>query len=435
MSADEPTLIQDHEATLRMPRPGGQATVAMPRSPPVAQAGARSARVDLQRLVAGVNPLLAAAGNLLALASQLRATTLHADPGGLRQHLLQAIADFEAMAAGHGVSRPQIGAARYLLCSFLDEVIAQTPWGAPDPHRSDRTLLQEFHEERSGGEKVFQLLERLGQEPALNADLLELFYVCLQLGFEGRYRGMPQGRTQLDAIAARLLEVVRPPARAEAARTLSIHWSGATPPARPGMAALPLWVLGVLGAGVLVLLLLGLNARLDAQARPVLRQLLALPAAVQAPAPSEAARPRLAALLRADIAAGAIEVQDELLRSVVRLPADRLFVSGSATVQPGRAAPLEHIAQALKDAPGQVAVIGHTDGSTVSSLQHPSNWHLSRARAQAVHAMLLQQGLRPDRVRFEGRGDVEPLASGTGAGDRARNRRIEIEWRLLRPEQ
>jgi type VI secretion system protein ImpK len=429
MSADEPTLIQDHEATLRMPRPGGQATVVMPRSPDAAQAGARSARVDLQRLVAGVNPLLAAAGDLLALVSQLRATTLHADPAGLRQQLLQAIADFEAMAAGHGVSRPQIGAARYLLCSFLDEVIAQTPWGA---HRSDRTLLQEFHEERSGSDKVFQLLERLGQEPALNADLLELFYVCLQLGFEGRYRGVPQGRAQLDAIAARLLEVIRPPARAEAARTLSIHWTAATPPARPGVAVLPLWVLGVLGGGVLVLLLLALNARLDAQAQPVLRQLLALPAAVQAPAASAAARPRLAALLKADIAAGAVEVQDEVLRSVVRLPADRLFVSGSATVQSDQAALIAHIARALKDAPGQVAVIGHTDGSTVSSLQHPSNWHLSRARAQAVHAALLQQGLRPERLRFEGRGDVEPLVSGA---DRARNRRIEIEWRLPRPEQ
>lgn len=435
MSADEPTLIQDHEATLRMPRPGGQATVVMPRSPAAAQAGARSARVDLQRLVAGVNPLLAAAGNLLAMVSQLRATTLHADPAGLRRHLLQAIADFEAMAAAHGVSRPQIGAARYLLCSFLDEVIEQTPWGAPGPHRSDRTLLQEFHEERSGGDKVFQLLERLGQEPALNADLLELFYVCLQLGFEGRYRGMPQGRMQLDAIAERLLEVVRPPARAAAARTLSLHWTGATPPARPGRAVLPLWVLGVLGGGVLVLLLLALNARLDAKARPVLRQLLALPASVQAPAPSAAARPRLAALLQADIGAGAIEVQDEVLRSVVRLPADRLFVSGSATLQADQGPLIEHIARALKDAPGQVAVIGHADTSTVSSLQHPSSWHLSRARAQAVHAALLQNGLRPERVRFEGRGDVEPLVSGNGAGDRARNRRIEIEWRLPRPEQ
>jgi len=128
-------------------------------------------------------------------------------------------------------------------------------------------------------------------------------------------------------------------------------------------------------------------------------------------------------------------VQDEVLRSVVRLPADRLFVSGSATVQPSQAAPLEHIAQALRDAPGQVAVIGHTDSGAVSSLQHPSNWHLSRARAQAVHAVLLQQGLRPDRVRFEGRGDVEPLVSGSAAGDRARNRRVEIEWRLPRPEQ
>jgi type VI secretion system protein ImpK len=204
--------------------------------------------------------------------------------------------------------------------------------------------------------------------------------------------------------------------------------------ARRGLRALPLWVLLVLGVALLVALQLALNARLDGLAQPVLRQLVAIPASLAVPGRTAAARPRLAALLQPDIARGAIQVDDEALRSVVRLPADTLFVAGSAQVEARQVALLARIAQALKDAPGQVAVIGHTDDTAVPSLQFPSNWHLSRARAQAVQALLVQQGLRADRVRFEGRGDVEPLVRDGSATARARNRRVEIEWRLPRPD-
>ena len=205
MKPDPHRLIEDAEPTLLMPAPGGQATVVMHRR--AARAAAPNAGLELQRLVAGVNPLLGAAATLLALIEQLRSTTAHDDPVSLRQQLLAQIAEFEAVAGANGVARPKVTAARYLLCSFIDEVIAQTPWGADS---TERSLLQEFHDERWGGEKAFQLLERLGQDAAANADLLELFYVCLRLGFEGRYRGVANGRAQLDAITARVFDVVQP---------------------------------------------------------------------------------------------------------------------------------------------------------------------------------------------------------------------------------
>ena len=221
MSTDDRTLIQDHEPTILMPRPGGQATVVTPRVA-AAQGAKPSAGVELQRLVAGINPLLGAAGTLIALVAQLRTTSSHDDPAGLRRQLLDWVAEFEALAAAAGVVRPKISAARYILCTFIDEVIAQTPWGAEGAW-AERTLLQEFHEEAWGGEKAFQLLERLGQDAPINEDVLELFYVCLRLGFEGRYRGMPNGRAQLDAIAARVLDVIRPAKDAASARTLSLR--------------------------------------------------------------------------------------------------------------------------------------------------------------------------------------------------------------------
>jgi type VI secretion system protein ImpK len=67
-------------------------------------------------------------------------------------------------------------------------------------------------------------------------------------------------------------------------------------------------------------------------------------------------------------------------------------------------------------------------------LQFPSAWHLSRARAQAVLDELVRQGLPAERLHAEGRADAEPLAPGHSAAERARNRRVEIELRLPRPE-
>ena len=67
-------------------------------------------------------------------------------------------------------------------------------------------------------------------------------------------------------------------------------------------------------------------------------------------------------------------------------------------------------------------------------LQFPSNWHLSRERAQAVRSALIQQGVRAERLRAEGRADAEPLVPNDSAAARSRNRRIEIELRLPRPD-
>lgn len=429
------------ELTLHMPAPGGQRTQMQPRSAAAPAAGrAPRGGVELQRLVAGVNPLLGAASVLLALVAQLRATSAHADPAGLRRQLLNHMAEFELQAAASGVARPRITAARYLLCSFLDEVIAATPWG--QGAWEAQTLLGEYHEERWGGDKCFELLERLGEDPKGNAEVLELFYVCLSLGFEGRYRGQPDGRARLEAIAERVLAEVRPAALQPGggARSLSLHWQGVSAPQRPGLHLPPLWSVAALAAALVVVALLGFQWRLAAQAQPLLRELHALPAALQAErAPVAGAAPaapaRLAPLLQADVAGGALAVRDERLRSVLTLPADALFKGGGATLDSPRApALLGRVAQALRASPGQVNVIGHSDDATAASLQYPSAWHLSRARALAVMEELARQGLPLERLHAEGRADAEPVASGRSAEDRARNRRVEIELRLARPE-
>ena len=66
-----------------------------------------------------------------------------------------------------------------------------------------------FHNETWGGEKFFQLLARLSQNPREHILLLEMINYCLLLGFEGRYRVLDNGRTQLETIKQRLWQMIR----------------------------------------------------------------------------------------------------------------------------------------------------------------------------------------------------------------------------------
>jgi type VI secretion system protein ImpK len=433
MAEDDRTIIAlDADQTIRMPAPGGQATVVQPR-PGAARAAKPGAAAELQRRVAGVNPLLGSASVLLALVAQLRATAAHADPAGLRRQLLERIGEFEALAAGAGVSAQHISAARYLLCTFIDEVVDATPWGAGGVW-AEANLLQAFHDERWGGDKVFKLLDRLSQDARANRHLLELFYICLALGFEGRYRGTPNAREQLDAIADRVLQSIHPAEQQQPMRTLALHWEGVATRGNRDLSGLPVWAVLAVGAALVLGAVLVVNAQLDRLAQPVFRQIHDLTAELRVERPVVAAKPRLAPLLQADIARGTIEVRDEPLRSVVTLPADTLFEAGSARVDPRQLETLGHIARALSGLQGQVVVIGHTDSAPTGSLQFPSNWNLSKARAQATLDGLVKQGLPPERARAEGRADVEPRVRGGTPAEQAKNRRIEIELQLVRPD-
>ena len=71
-------------------------------------------------------------------------------------------------------------------------------------------------------------------------------------------------------------------------------------------------------------------------------------------------------------------------------------------------------------------VVGHTDNIPIRSLLFPSNWHLSRERAESVKTILAQHVSRPERIKREGRGSAEPLVANDSPQQRARNRRVEI---------
>lgn len=79
-------------------------------------------------------------------------------------------------------------------------------WGQSERMVTDSCWL--VFTTRLGGEKVFVLLVRLQEDPVRYRDILEFIYLCLCLGFEGRYKVMSQGRDEFERIVKQLYKLL-----------------------------------------------------------------------------------------------------------------------------------------------------------------------------------------------------------------------------------
>ena len=70
---------------------------------------------------------------------------------------------------------------------------------------------------------------------------------------------------------------------------------------------------------------------------------------------------------------------------------------------------------------------GHTDKRPINTIQYPSNWELSTARANSVLKLLLDLGFPPNRLSAAGYGEFYPLAEGDSNEILQQNRRIELK--------
>lgn len=97
---------------------------------------------------------------------------------------------------------------RYALCAFIDEAVMTTPWGVGSRWKG-RSLLSYHHNETWGGEKFFTVLARMQMDVARYRDVLEFKYLCLCLGYRGKYGQQHNNKDTLNTIIARLHEQLR----------------------------------------------------------------------------------------------------------------------------------------------------------------------------------------------------------------------------------
>lgn len=389
---------------------------------------------ELEDVVHGSTPLLAAANPLLNLIPQLRATVTHADPAALRDYLIAQVQLFESRAKQAGIRNETIVGARYCLCTALDETVGQTPWGGSGVW-SKNSLLVTFHNEAWGGEKFFQLLSKLAQNPQQHIELLELMNACLAMGFEGRYRIVDNGRTQLETLRQRLVDIIRT-ARGQIEPPLALHWKGAPDTGRRGLRLVPFWIVALLALLVAAGVYYWFHLRIAAQSDPVIASIYSIklpvpPPPVSTPRPPP---PRLRQFLQPEIDQRLVDVDDEDTYSKVTLLGESLFDPGSPDIKTSFLPTLKRVAIALNSVGGAVIVRGYTDNTRINTRRFQSNIDLSQARAEAVRRLLEQDLTQRGRIRAEGRGEADPVVPNTSPENRSRNRRVEITLELAPAE-
>ena len=101
----------------------------------------------------------------------------------------------------------------------------------------------------------------------------------------------------------------------------------------------------------------------------------------------------------------------------------RSFEFGKADLLSAAGPRLDKLATFLKQFPERrLLVEGYTD--SIGSASY--NLELSRRRAIAVQAALVQRGIAPDRILTQGYGKEYPVANNATAEGRAMNRRVEV---------
>ena len=167
-------------------------------------------RSKISNTVLGINPLIAAAAPLFALTASLANLTHVTNIEKLSLDLQHEIKAFENNAKAQHYRSESILIARYLLCAFLDEQILYSPWSKLNAGLwPSHLLLLYFHQETDSTERFFIILDRLMADAEIYADLLELSYLCLNLGYQGKYRFMTNGKETLHEISQDVFDCIR----------------------------------------------------------------------------------------------------------------------------------------------------------------------------------------------------------------------------------
>jgi len=111
----------------------------------------------------------------------------------------QWLREFEEKARAENYSAEAVKEAQYALCAFLDESVLKGGSGNIRDHVELDPFQYRYFGVHLAGEGFYDHLDNLRTDLRANVDILEVYHLCLALGFEGKYSF--ESRDQLRYIA------------------------------------------------------------------------------------------------------------------------------------------------------------------------------------------------------------------------------------------
>lgn len=110
--------------------------------------------------------------------------------------------EFDRVARKRNVSPEEIYASKYAFCATVDEFILSSPEFAVRDEWERRPMQLALFGDQLAGENFFVLLEEQRALGAARLQALEVFHMCLLLGFQGKY--ILEGPEKLAYLTSRL---------------------------------------------------------------------------------------------------------------------------------------------------------------------------------------------------------------------------------------
>ena len=204
---------------------------------------------------AAKNDLITFAGPTFDLILRLKAGIV-VPSNDLRPKVAAMLADFEKRAERYRFNPKIISVSKFALAAFVDETMLTNNFPMRDQWEKYALQLEYFGEQLAGN-KFFEKLDAMLGQIDMTKDAVEVYYVCMLLGFKGRYAVYEQEK---------LLEIMQRTANALvkvgkiAPVELSPHWLVTDQPEPPKKRGMPAWAkigaLGGLGFALVVYLVL-----------------------------------------------------------------------------------------------------------------------------------------------------------------------------------
>lgn len=123
------------------------------------------------------------------------------DAEAFRERIKQFLTAFERGATRMNASAEDVYACKYAFCATVDEAVLMSGFKVKEAWQ--RLPLQvQFFGEQLAGEQFFEKLEELRRQGAPRVQAMEVFHMCLLLGFQGKY--LIEGSEKLGYLTARL---------------------------------------------------------------------------------------------------------------------------------------------------------------------------------------------------------------------------------------
>jgi type VI secretion system protein ImpK len=204
---------------------------------------------------ASKNDLITFAGPIFDLILRLKSGIV-APSNDLRPKVAAMLEDFEKRAERYRFNHKIVQVSKFAMAAFVDETVLMNNFPMRDQWEKSALQLELFGEQLAGN-KFFEKLEAMLNQVDVTKEAVEIYYMCMLLGFKGRYAVYEQEK---------LVDIMHRTANAlvKAGKIvpveLSPNWLANDQPVPPKKRTVPVWAkvtaLGGLGFAVIIYLVM-----------------------------------------------------------------------------------------------------------------------------------------------------------------------------------